>query len=141
MPGILHFILMLLINSYLLYSSGNPKPYQNLTNSKILNNGLWVQAVYSMVLCITLKLYSLSNCHRRNEMLQLMFNIDETFQTSFHIVYNYTGFNRWTFISPINHLNQLITTFQIHFWIINHYRCKSSVCFWFNMSLIEQFAF
>lgn len=85
---------MLSLNGYLLYATGNPKHYQNLSNSKVLNNGLWVQTAYSMVLCITLMIYSIRNRHLRIKMLQQILSIDEIFQNDFQIVYNYTGLHR-----------------------------------------------
>lgn len=92
--SIIHFFLMLALNAYFLYTTIDPKPYLGVTNSKILNTGLWVQRLYSMLLSISLMLYAVWKRETLWAILELMFEIDCSFQHHFHIIFNYTGLKR-----------------------------------------------
>lgn len=47
-----HFLIILSIISYLIYVNLNPQDYDGITNSSILNYGIWLQCEFSIILGI-----------------------------------------------------------------------------------------
>lgn len=96
----------------------DPKIYKTITNSKILNTGLWFQVVYSMVVTIVLMLLMASKRQQKWDFLSRMQQIDETLQNQLHITHCYEMYSRYIYMC-----NSDVLMYQLLSQISNCHRC------------------
>lgn len=92
--SICYYIILFAFDLTLLALTIDPKIYKTLTNSSILNTGLWIQIVYSMVVTIFLMLMMASKRQQKWDFLLRMQQIDQTLQDKFHITLYYEMYSR-----------------------------------------------
>lgn len=87
--GTVHVVSILLLKVFLIYFNLDPAKFNNVTNSAILNTGLWLQTEASQIISI---LYILIGLRNNNEMWRLLHRcheIDQEFSKLFFVEYHY----------------------------------------------------
>lgn len=92
--SLIHFVFLLIGNTLLLYYVAHLEPYRNATKSAILNYGLWIQTIFSMIMSISFMLVSIIKRKEKWNLMEKCTQIEEIFQQKFYVQFDYDGYLR-----------------------------------------------
>ena len=76
---------MLITKVGLIWTNRDVTKFSKLTNSSILNNGVWLQTIFSLVLSISFILMSLRKYEIKWAIVEEFTNIDKQFEDNFYV--------------------------------------------------------
>lgn len=79
---------------HIAYTLRDPKLYKNVTNSNILNFGMWGQVMVVMVLNIYFMLLAVVKIDKKNSILQKFKKIDDILFQNYHVELYYEKLGR-----------------------------------------------
>lgn len=94
-----------------------------MTNSTILNTGLWIQIVFSMTVTIVLVLLMASKRQQKWDFVLRMSQIDETLQNKFHIKLHYELYSRYVYSVIMYTVKFLRTNFFYRYLLVSIVLC------------------
>lgn len=82
------------VQLHIAYTLRDPKLYKNVTNSNILNFGMWAQLMVVMVLNIFFMLLALVKIDKKNAIIRKFKKIDDILVKNYHVEFYYEKLGR-----------------------------------------------